>query len=72
MLDERELENIAWRAGRGCHYEDVFLHGSDYARQVIQSDVPLLIAEIRRLRAAQEPAADGSANNPSGTTVRPE
>jgi hypothetical protein len=54
MLTEKQLDDIAWRAGRGCHYEGVFLHGSNYAKQVIQNDVPLLIVEIRRLQAAQQ------------------
>lgn len=53
VLDEDELEEIAWRAGRGCHFEGGFLFASEYGKQVIQEDVPLLIAEIRKLRAAQ-------------------
>lgn len=54
VLDEDELEEIAWRAGRGCHFEGGFLFASEYGKQVIQEDVPLLIAEIRKLRAAQQ------------------
>lgn len=54
VLDEDELEQIAWRAGRGCHFEGGFLYASEWGKQVIQEDVPLLIAEIRKLRAAQQ------------------
>ena len=49
-LDEHELDHILWRATRGSHYETAFLVNSEYARQVIEDDVPRLIAEIRRLR----------------------
>lgn len=52
VLDEEELEMIAWRAGRGCHFEGGFLFASEFGKQVIQEDVPLLIAEIRKLRSA--------------------
>jgi hypothetical protein len=54
VLDEDELEQIAWRAGRGCHFEGGFLYASEWGKQVIQEDVPLLIAEIRKLKAAQQ------------------
>lgn len=49
-LTEDELEMIAWRAGRGCHFDGGFLFASEYGKEVIQNDVPILIAEIRRLR----------------------
>lgn len=50
-MDENDLEQIAWRAGRGSHFESAFLSGSLYAQQVIEEDVPRLIAEIRQLNA---------------------
>jgi len=49
-LTEEELEMIHWRATRGCHFDVTFLPESLYVKQVIEEDVPLLIAEIRRLR----------------------
>lgn len=49
-LTDHELNHIQWRATRGSHYETAFLINSEYARQVIEDDVPRLIAEIRRLR----------------------
>ena len=49
-LTEDELEMIHWRATRGCHFDGGFLYASEYGKEVIQNDVPLLIAEIRRLR----------------------
>jgi len=59
-LTEDELEMIHWRATRGCHFEGGFLFASKHGHEVIQNDVPLLIAEIRRLRATQHTlAADG-------------
>lgn len=65
VLDEDELEMIAWRAGRGCHFEGGFLFASELGKQVIQEDVPLLIAEIRKLRAAQQSV------HPTVATVAP-
>lgn len=56
MLDDNELDQIAWRASRGSHFESAFLGGSKYAQQVIEEDVPKLIAEVRRLQAAFETA----------------
>jgi len=53
-LTEDELEMIHWRATRGCHFEGGFLFASEYGKEVIQNDVPLLIAEIRRLRAVEQ------------------
>lgn len=53
-LTEDELEMIHWRATRGCHFEGAFLYASEYGKQVIQEDVPFLITEIRRLRAAEQ------------------
>ena len=59
-LTEDELDMIAWRAGRGCHFEGGFLFASKYGHEVIQNDVPLLIAEVRRLRGSlTQLAADG-------------
>jgi hypothetical protein len=49
MISEDELELISWRAGRGCHFQGGFLSESKTVQQVIEDDVPLLIAEIRRL-----------------------
>ena len=48
MITEDELDMIAWRAGRGCHFEGGFLFASETGKEVIQKDVPVLIAEIRR------------------------
>lgn len=67
VLDEEELEMIAWRAGRGCHFEGGFLYASEWGKQVIQEDVPLLIAEIRKLRAVQQSAHP----TPSESVVNP-
>lgn len=49
-LTDGELDWIRWRATRGSHFEEAFLINSKYAQQVIEEDVPRLIAEIRRLR----------------------
>lgn len=48
MITEDELDMIAWRAGRGCHFEGGFLFASEHGKEVVQKDVPVLIAEIRR------------------------
>ena len=52
-LTEEELEMIHWRATRGCHFEGTLIWTSKYGIEVIENDVPLLIAEIRRLRETQ-------------------
>jgi hypothetical protein len=49
-LTEEELETIHWRATRGCHFEGTLIWTSKYGIEVIENDVPLLIAEVRRLR----------------------
>ena len=54
-LTEDELDMIAWRASRGCHFDGGFLFASEYGKEVIQNDVPVLIAEIRRLRSSLTP-----------------
>lgn len=55
MLTDEDIEQIVWRATRGCHFEGAFLGSSDYAKTVVENDVPTLIAEIRRLRATEQP-----------------
>jgi hypothetical protein len=55
-MDEKTLEEIAWRAGSGSHFESAFLGGSLYAKQVVEQDVPTLIAEVRRLNKDLEAA----------------
>lgn len=50
MLTERELEEIHWRATRGCHYESAIICTSKYGIQVIEEDVPRLLQEIRLLQ----------------------
>lgn len=63
-LTEDELEMIQWRATRGCHFEGTLIWTSKYGIEVIENDVPLLIAEIRRLRAVQHRV------QPTGGNVR--
>lgn len=50
MLTEKDLEDINWRATRGSHSAGAFLGGSAYAHEVIDQDVPRLIAETRQQR----------------------
>ncbi len=45
------LDEIQWRATRGSYFEGTFLSGSLYAKQAIEEDVPILLAEIRQLQA---------------------
>lgn len=61
-LTEDELDMIAWRASRGCHFDGGFLFASEYGKEVIQNDVPVLIAEIRRLRGSLTQLAPDAAN----------
>lgn len=49
-LTDKELDDIHWRATRGCHNGEAFLGGSAYAHEVIDQDVPHLVCEVRRLR----------------------
>ncbi len=51
ILTDDELELIEWRAGRGltlCKVQPLL--GSQYAIQVINQDVPKMLAEIRLQR----------------------
>jgi hypothetical protein len=59
-MTEEELDLIFWHASRGCHFESTFLPSSNYAKQVIEEDVPALIREIRRLQNLlnQKPAKE--------------
>lgn len=48
-ITDEELDMIQWRAGRGCHYEGTIIWTSKHGIEVIEKDVPVLIAEVRRL-----------------------
>ena len=48
MITEDELDMIAWRAGAVVILQGGFLFASETGKEVIQKDVPVLIAEIRR------------------------
>ena len=51
QLTDKELDNINWRATRGCHFEGNLLPGSEYVEEIIEQDVPRIIAELRRMWA---------------------
>ena len=59
-LTDKDLDAIHWRATRGCHFEGNFLPGSKYAEEVIEQDVPRLVAEVRHLRAFRDEVAAGT------------
>jgi hypothetical protein len=46
-ITEDELENIQWRAGRGCHFEGGIIMTSKYGIEVIENDVPLMLVTLR-------------------------
>jgi len=46
-ISEDELEEIQWRAGRGCHFEGAIIMTSLYGVEVIEKDVPLMLATLR-------------------------
>jgi len=48
-MTPEELDLIQWRATRGSYYEGGFQAYSLYAKEVVERDVPRLIAEYRRL-----------------------
>jgi len=50
MITEKELDAIAWRAGRGCHFEKTFVGPNGYTQKVCEEDVPALIRELRMVR----------------------